>query len=103
MTSLATGGINRVGLRDSHQYTTTQGFWPLKAAGSVFLLRREGVGESKKSHKVLLLKTAVVYHIEGNNEERYVPFDFPKTRGLDVDNRGFFNGDWLSRSFSVSA
>lgn len=38
-----------------------------------------------------------------DNVKRYIPFDFPKTRGLDVDNRGFFNGDWLSRSFSVSA
>lgn len=41
--------------------------------------------------------------IKTDNKKRYVPFDFPKTRGLDVDSRGFFNGDWLSRSFSVSA
>lgn len=41
--------------------------------------------------------------MEGNDEKRYIPFDFPKTSGLDVDNRGFFNGDWLSWSFSVSA
>lgn len=47
--------------------------------------------------------TAVVCPEESNNEKRYVPLGFPKTRGLDVDNRGFFNGDWLSRSFSVSA
>ena len=41
--------------------------------------------------------------VPDQNEKRYVPLDLPKTRGLDVDNRGFFSGDWLSRSFSVSA
>lgn len=31
------------------------------------------------------------------------PLGLPSTRGLEVDSRGFFNGDWLSLSFSVSA
>lgn len=32
-----------------------------------------------------------------------IPFDFPMTSGLEVDSKGFFNGDWLSRSSSVRA
>lgn len=39
----------------------------------------------------------------GADENRYLPLGLPNTRGLDVDSRGFFNGDWLSLSFSVSA
>lgn len=82
-------------LSKRNQHNSVEGQSPVhcNSAGSDFLiLRREGVGTSKSwfsPDKVTM--------------KRYMPFDLPKTRGLDVDNRGFFSGDWLSWSFSVSA